>query len=229
MDSDFTMVMLRSLGPIASIAPFLMWMAFSGPVLIYPIARWRAQREPVADQHLGIKVALGYFAMLAFQLALFGVALVLFGVLSKSPPEDRGELYRIGFGFAVPGSIMFVAHLALLRRTNQDQFPSVRRLWLGYNVVVTGLLGLIAFVATCQALFSKGSSGDVGRFCAAALVVYGSAWAACGIQLGRLVLGPYMPTAPQDIVTPPSEPDQPAGPTLPPLGGGAFPPIDPKR
>ena len=226
MDSDYGIV-LRALGSLSVIAPFLLWLVVSGPVLIYPIARWRAHREPVFDQHLGIKVALGYFGMLAFQLALLGGTLVVFALLSKSSSDERSEMYRIGFGFLVPGLVILAAHVALLRRTNQDQFPAVRRLFLGYNLIVTGLLGLVAFVMTCQALFGKGSSGDFGRFSAAALLIYGTAWGACGIQLARIVLGTYTPVPPQDVVAPSSVASQPSGPTLPPLGGGAFPPIDP--
>jgi hypothetical protein len=108
----------------------------------------------------------------------------------------------------------------------------VNRLFQGYNLLVTGLLGFSALVFACQALFAKGSSGDVGRFIFAAVLIYVAAWATCGIQFGRLVLGgPGAAAPPGNIVTPPP-PTPPAqasgGSSLPSLSSGSFPPIEPK-
>jgi hypothetical protein len=202
-----------------------------GPLLIYPIARWKLHREQSFDNQLGVKVALHYFRMLAFQLILLGATLLVWTVIMKA--SEKGELYRASFGFLVPGAIVFGVHSALVNRTNDAQYPSVNRLFQGYNLLVTGLLGFSALVFACQALFAKGSSGDVGRFIFAAVLIYVAAWATCGIQFGRIVLGgPGAATPPGNIVTPPP-PMPPAqasgGPSLPPLSSGsAFPPIEPK-
>ena len=215
---------LTTVGPLLAFGPLLLCFVLVGPLLIYPLARWRLARG-LDDPHLGIKVALGYFGMLAFQLALLGMTSIVFALLSKAPSEDRGDIYRLGFGFLLPGLILWAAHVVMLTRTNQEQFPAVRRLFLGYNLVLTGLFGLVAFVMACQALFSRGSSGDFGRLGTAALLVYGSAWCACGVRFGRIVFG-AAPVVPHEVVMQPA-PVQQSGPTLPALGGGAFPPIDP--
>jgi hypothetical protein len=108
--------------------------------------------------------------------------------------------------------------------TNQDAFPNVRRMLAGYNLLITGLIGMGSLVAAFEALFQRGSSHGFGRAAAAGVLVYGTAWAVCGWKLGRLVLGERAePPAP----TPPASQPPPAAtsPGLPPLGGGSYPPI----
>ena len=231
MDSEW---LFRGLGSAGMVMPVMMWLLVSGPVL-YPLARWRAMREPVADPQLGIKVALGYFGFLSFQLVLVGVTMVLFGLLSTGSSSERGDLYRVGFGFLVPGAILLGLHVSALQRSNQEQFPAVRRLCLGYNFVVTGVFGLIATVLAFQALFTKGSAGNFGRFGASAVIVYGAAWAWTGVRLGRMVMASPGSMDPPDLGLPSgmphppaAAPPGPAGPSLPSLGGGAFPPIESK-
>jgi hypothetical protein len=226
--------MVRMLGPVFVIGPVVIWLLLSGPFVLYPLARWR-QREAGADPQLGLKTAFHYFAMLAFQIGLFGAAIVLYTLFSKMGSSERGDAYRLGFGFIVPAVILFAFHAGLLKRTNMGHFPIVSRLFLGYNLVITGLLGLVAFVMVFQALFTKGSSGDFGRFAGAALIVYGGAWATCGIRFGKLVLvdgdaaapAPHVPRESRAPTEPPAPPT-PSGPQLPSLGGGSFPPIDKK-
>jgi hypothetical protein len=206
----------------------LLAMLVSGPFVLYPIARWRQHRSGVTDPQLGLKSALEYFRMLAFQLGLIGALIIVYTMLSKLPGDDKGDLYRAGFGLFLPTAILFAVHHAMLRNTNQAQFTGPRRLFSGYNLVITGLCGMIAFILVFQALFAKGSTGDFGRFAGAALVIYGGAWAACGIQFGRLVRDDT--TAPPAMPPPAREPATapPPAPTpgLPSLGGGAYPPVD---
>jgi hypothetical protein len=225
--------MLRMLGPAFVLAPIMLWVLLSGPFVLYPIARWRAKGD--GDPQLGLKTAFHYFGMLAFQLGLFGATMVVYALFSKMSSSERGDVYRFGFGFVVPAAIMFAVHARLLKRTNMGQYPIVSRLFLGYNLVVTGLIGLIAFIMVFQALFTKGSSGDFGRFAPAALIVYGGAWTVCGIRFGKLVLGaagndaaPRPPMARDASAPTAAVPVQPSGPSLPSLGGGSFPPIDKK-
>jgi hypothetical protein len=208
----------------------LIWLVVIGPMFVYPIARWKSHREGGMDTQLGLKVVLHYFRMLGFQLLLGGILIVLWTVISKG--SDKGDLYRAGFGFIVPAGILYGVHLALLQRSNDAQYPIVRRLFLGYNLLVTGLLGAVALVVACQALFAKGSSGNEGRLFFAGVLVYCGAWAGCGIQFGRLVFGDNFSASqgPPSNVVPPSTPAASAsgGSSLPSLGGGAFPPIDSK-
>src|SRR6266446_5827234 len=108
--------MLRLLGPAFVIGPILLWILLSGPFVLYPLARWRAQRD--GDPQLGLKTAFHYFGMLAFQLGLFGATMVLYALFSKMSSSDRGDVYRFGFGLVVPAAIMFAFHVGLLKRTN---------------------------------------------------------------------------------------------------------------
>ncbi len=197
------------------------------PFVLYVLARWRAHREQGVDPQLGIKVALGYFAFIGLQLLLVGLTLFFYALLSTGASDDKGTMYRAAAGFILPGAIVLATHVVLLRRTNQDQYPAVRRLLLGYNLIATGTVGLVALVIAFQALFGKGSSGEVGRVAGAMLLVYGSAWVGAGVAFGRDVLGNYPPpggSAAIDMaVTPGAPPTQPG---LPPLRDGAFPPLD---
>ena len=223
--------MMTLLGPMFVIVPLLLWFLVIGPLVLYPIARWRAHREPIVDPQLGLKVALHYFRMLALQLLLLGGVLLIFTIISKGS-ADKGDFYRAAFGFLVPAAIVYAAHASFLGRTNDEPFPAVRRLFLGYNLLVTGLIGLTALVLGCQALFAKGSSGDAGRMFLAAVLVYCGAWAWCGVQFARGVLGPDHGAAggPPANVMPPPSPDaqQGGGAQLPSLGAGSFPPIEPQ-
>jgi hypothetical protein len=219
---------LEALGPIMVVGPLLIWRDLLGPLLVYPIARWKAHREQYADPQLGVKFALHYFALMAFQLVLFAAMLAIYTLFSKS--GHKGELYRMAFGFLIPAGGVLAAHLALLKRTNEDLFPGVRRLFLGYNLIITGLLGFATLLFAFQVFFAKGSAGDAGRLAIAGVLVYVGAWAACGIQFGRLVMGaPPAPPASMTSASPPAQvPSQPSGPVLPSLGAGSFPPIDQK-
>lgn len=225
--------MLSFFSPMVVIVPMLLWLLVIGPLVLYPVARWRAHREPVADPQLGAKVAVDYFKMLAFQLLLLGGVVLLWTIIRKSS-ADKGELYRVAFGFLVPGGLVFGVHTAMLRRTNDDYFPAVRRLFSGYNLLVTGLVGFAALVLGCQALFAKGSSGDVGRMFLAAVLVYGGAWAGTAVQFARTVLADFGAAGgpPADVMPPqapqPPAAQAPAGPQLPSLSSGSFPPIEPK-
>ncbi|MDB4959523.1 MAG: hypothetical protein JWO36_7092 [Myxococcales bacterium] len=196
------------------------------PFVLYVIARWRAHRDAITDPQLGIKVALDYFAITAFQVVLAGAMLFIYAILSNL--DGKGSLYRMAFGLMMPAGLVLGAHLALLARTNQDRFPSVRRLFAGYNLLLTGLFGFIGLVLAFQMLLKKGPAGELGRIAAAMVLVYGSAWAAVGWRFAQLVLGDESsPSSPSASATP-SAPGTivPSGPSLPSLGGGSFPPIE---
>lgn len=215
---------LDVVGPSLFVIPLLLWLLVLGPLLVYPVARWKAAKD---DHQIGLKFVLHYFKLLAFQLVLLGAVVVVFTVISKDR-SGKGDAYRAGFAFLVSGGLVLGAHLAFLRRTNDDYFPTVRRLFAGYNLLITALVGFIALVLGFQALFATGSSGNEGRMFFAMILVYCGAWAALGIQFARLVFGESGGTSPPEVVLPPqgTSSQPPAGPSLPSLGGGAYPPID---
>lgn len=237
MDSDFdsSLFMLRMLaGPLAVIAAIQLLLALIAPMLLYVIARWRIQREPAHDTQVGIKFALHYFATAALQLALIGGTILLYTMISPGASEDKGTPYRVALGMLVPAGIVLGAHLALLRRTNDASFPTVRRLYLGFNVIVVGIVGFVSLVMGFEALFAKGSTGGMGHAAASGVLVYGTAWLLLGWRLGQLVLGsqqpldlaPPAPPLPA-AMPPPSTPATSGG--LPSLGGGSYPPLDRRK
>jgi len=223
--------MMSLLGPMMVIVPMLLWFLVVGPLVLYPVARWRQNREPYGDPQLGMKVALHYFKLLAFQLLLIGGTMLLYAIISKG--TEKGDLYRAAFGFLVPAGIVFGVHMVMIQKTNDAVMSGVRRLFLGYNLLVTGILGFGALVLGFQALFAKGDVGDPGRFFLASILVYCGAWAAIGVQFTRLVLGGPSSGMPQNVV-PPAPPSTNASgsvsaqPGLPPLSAGQYPPIGPR-
>src|SRR5215213_8452748 len=90
-----------------------------GPLVLYAIARWRMPKD-AADSQLGLKFALHYFATLSFHVTLAGTTLLVYTMIRPGgeDAEPKGQLYRLAFGFLVPGAIVLGAHVALLRRTN---------------------------------------------------------------------------------------------------------------
>ena len=212
------MTMLQLLEPMIFIVPILLWLLVIGPLLIYPIARWKTAQ----DSQLGLKVALHYFKLLAFHLLLLGAFVILYTIIRKG--GGKGDTYRSGFGLLVPAAIVFGAHVALLKRTTDEVAVTVRRLFMGYNLILVGLLGMTALVFGFQALFARGSAGDDGRLYLAAVLVYVTAWAACGARFAILV-GADFASAPPEHVAPPGPPPPPATPGLPSLGGGNYPPL----
>jgi hypothetical protein len=235
MDSDIESSMrLFSILPAASIMMAFLPFAMFGPMVLYIIARWRAHRTSTVDPQLGLKFALHWFATTAFQLALMGGVLLIWTII-RPGSGGKGDLYRVAFAMLVPAGIVLGVHVMLLRRTNDQEVPGVRRLFLGYNFIVTGLVGFMALVMGFQLLFMKGSTAPAGHLAGAAILVYCSAWGVLGHRLGQLVFGDWgggrgLP----DEVVPPQQQQPPAsaagggGAGLPPLGGGSYPPIEPR-
>lgn len=230
-DLDSGFFLMRALaGPMMAVVTAMVTLTIFAPIVLYVLARWRANREPYPDTQLGVKVALHYFALSAFQLALAGAAVLVWAMISTAPSEFKGGFYRAAFGMLVPAALVLAAHLSLLKKTNDDVMTGVRRLFLGYNLIVTGLIGFIALVLAFQALFAKGSAGETGRVAGALVLVYGTAWAVVGWRFGTLALRTSgFGDPPANIVTPAAPPPAAAaGGGLPSLGGGSFPPIDQK-
>ncbi len=196
-------------------SPLLMMMGMAAPVfvsmavitlfvpgLLYIIARWRQNREPVADPQLGIKFALGFFRQIGYQVVLLGGFMIIFAMIGKGMGGSRGMLMRPAFGLLVPGLIVWGVHNLAMQRTNRIQFPSVERLWAGYNLMTVGIAGFVALIMVFQSLFMKGDTGNFGRMAWAMALVYGSAWAVQGvIFLNRVLDAPIGPSISQ---SPPS-------------------------
>jgi hypothetical protein len=221
-DLDSSLWLMRFLA-----VPWLLFPTLGIPLVVYLVARWRAYRDHDVDPELGLKVALSYFAFIALQVLLLGTTTFLYAMLSTS--EHNGDTYRVALGMMVPACIVLGVHLAVLaRRTNQARFPAVRRIFTGANLVLTGILGFTALVLASEALFNRHGMRDAGRIGGSGVIVYGSAWAVLAVQLARLTGRPAPPAAVSSPMTavPGSAGTAVPEPGLPPLGKGAFPPIE---
>ncbi|HLL22977.1 MAG TPA: hypothetical protein VK427_12645 [Kofleriaceae bacterium] len=221
--------LLRALAPMAAISVLVGMLLVAAPLALYVIARWRAHRDAAWDPHLGLKFALHYFAFSAYQLLLAGIALLIYMLISPNTADKGSDGYRAAIALIMPAAVVLAAHVSLLKRTNDTSMPGVRRLFWGYNMLLSGIVAFSALVLGFQVMFAKGPSGGLGHFAGAVVVVYGIAWALLGLKLAQLVLGGPSGGAPDEYVPPPGvavPPVQPQ-PGLPALGGGAFPPIDP--
>ncbi len=174
------------------------------PVVLYVVARWRDQREPMGDPQLGAKFALGYFKWQGYQVAIAGVAVLLWSITTKSSGEMREQIYRPAFGALIPGLLVFGVAAWALTRTNDRERPQVGRLLAGYNLMLSGLIGFVFLVAAFQTLFAKGDSGDPGRLIWSFAVVYVGAWIVqTALYLGELGIGIGGGTVSPSSTTPP--------------------------
>ncbi len=191
------MFILQAMGPIMMMMAVVSLMF---PLLLYIVARWRDHRAPAPDTQLGLKFALHFFRIQSYQLLLFGTAMLLFTMLSKDLKGAREVVYRPAFGLLVPAGIVFGIATSMLGKTNNYAFPSVGRLFNGYNLMVTGVIGFGALMMGFQLLFAKGDSGEAGRIAWTAILVYTTAWVVQGALFGRAVLD-----APPPANMPPSD------------------------
>jgi len=232
------MMLLRFLpGAAAAAALVLIPIVMFGPMVLYIIARWRDHRAPVADPQLGLKFAMHMFATTALNIVLFGTAFLIYTLISPGSSSAKGDWYRIAFALLVPAGIILGVHLGMIRRTNDFEVPGVRRLFLGYNLIVIGSMGFFSLLFGFQMLFVKGSTHGAGHLAGSLVLVYCTAWGLLGWRFSQTVFGDWSGGAgriPDETVTPrqPPQPQPPAAPAagagLPALGGGNYPPIEPR-
>jgi hypothetical protein len=225
-----------------------LFVTLFAPLVLYPIAKWRANRDAASggaasggavsggdasggnsDPQLGFKLVLYYFGTIAFQLALLGGTVLVYTLIKPSGGEDldtKSGYYRMSLGLIVPAVLVLGGHVALILRTNDAQQPGVRKLFTALNLVFTGVVGFAALVLGFQALFAKGSTFGIGHLGGAAILVYGTAWGVLGWRYYQLVTGGSDDQTMPDVVLPPPPSQVASGGGLPPLGGGSFPPLD---
>ena len=167
-------LILKSTGPaIAFIAITLLLVV---PALLYVIGRWRSGKTGDQDQQFGFKFAVCVFGSAGFQMAATGVFAFLYTLMSDIPSDFKSPIYRAAFGLIIPSVIIVAVHRMLFLKTNHREFPSVFRLFVGYNLIVFGTSGFVGFMLLFQALLMKGSSGEVGKIAGIMVLVYGGGW-----------------------------------------------------
>jgi hypothetical protein len=183
----------------AILVPFALAMAIV-PIVLYLVARSRAKSDPFPDGQVGLKFALAYFKTISFHTMLAGGVILVFALLMKG--NDKSPVYRTGFGFLVPATIVYIVHLLAIGRTNHAEHPTVHRMFAGWSLLVSGIVGFAGFMLVAQTLFQKGSSGEPGRFAWALFLVYSSAWIVQAARYFRASTGgaeaelPYYPPPP---------------------------------
>ena len=194
----------------------LAFMALVVPILIYVIARSRDRQSHTPDPQLGFKVAVHMFRVLAFQLALVGVFLFLFGIFEKG---DGEAMIRLGLGVLLPAALLYGGHRMVATRSNDNLYPNVRHMFDGWNLIQTGLSGMLSLIAFFVVLIGdhSGHRGDMLRVVFPYLLAYFGGWAVLGSVWLRDfgILGGGGPLAGSSSPVGPG-----AGPTVPPRDAG---------
>jgi uncharacterized oligopeptide transporter (OPT) family protein len=157
------------------IFPFLFYYLYAvvplAP-LIYLFIKWRAYRNcQQTDPWLGAVVLLYYFWTLALHLALFGLSLAMAGLITGSKSEELNP----GLGLLSAGVIaLVITFFALSRIPGSSQRPQALRVFNALNLLVCGLVALVALCAAAIMLFD-GKIADA-RLPLVALVIFGAAW-----------------------------------------------------
>lgn len=158
--------------------------------LVYLILRWRAYREETpADPQLGVKTVLYYFRTLGYHVILVGEFLLLYGLMDEG---SRWQLLRLSAAMLLSGGLIYGLHVwFLVKRTNTAAQPYVARLYNGFNMLICGLVGTGALVATLSTALSEELPWEALKISAGLFVVYGSAWfAQTSLMIRRSVTQP---------------------------------------
>jgi hypothetical protein len=157
------------------IFPFLMYFLYAAvPLapLAYLFIKWRAYRDGAgSDPWLGVAVLLQYFWTVALQLALIGLVLAGAGLVgNKMETEVKPGLALLSTGVIS----LLVAFFALKRLPPSSRRGQVWRVFFVLNLLICGLLALIALGAVSFALFT-GKAADA-RLPLVALAIFAAAW-----------------------------------------------------
>lgn len=203
MDGDSWM-WLRLLGPATSMLGVFGTAIAGSPIILYVIARWRAARDPALDPQLGYKFALHYFAMLALHALLGGSAVALHALLAGG--SDRNLELRIAAGVMLPSAALLGGAIAMLSMTTDRLLPSVRRLFVGYNLLVAGIVAFVGCVMACEVLLSPGGGDGLGYVAGSIACVYGAATVGLLVFMHRLVVGGGPPSMAMPMPMPAAAP-----------------------
>ncbi len=171
------------------------------PIIIYIVARWRQAKEGQSDPQLGLKVALAFFRVLAFQTCLAGLWMLCYGIVAKG---DSSDLFRVAGGLLIPGLMVYAAHHVALQRTNDSFLPMANRMFSGLNLIQTGIVGFVALVAAFVVTLQKDADGEALRVVWSLVAVYTTAWGALAAQFLKNTVPPA-PVQPVQSVVPPQQ------------------------
>lgn len=144
--------------------------------LVYLLLRWRHTREGAApDPQLGLKVAVYYFMTIGLHVVLMALAIGLYGLLIDRSSES---LMRGACGLLLGGGVVYGLHRAILSRVVEPaRRANVARVFAGLNVVLCGLIGMGALIATSVLLLQESVPEEAFKVAGVVMVVYLGAWA----------------------------------------------------
>jgi len=122
-----------------------------GP-LVYLFIRWRAGKGEPAEQNLGVKVIAYYFRTLGYHIALIGFSILLVDLLKNSYTTNG----KTGTAILIIGLLVYAVHWVIVRRGfKENQFPFTGRVYMVFNLILTGLVGLSAAIIWISIILSK--------------------------------------------------------------------------
>lgn len=177
------------------IAPIIT-VAVAAPVIMYIVARWRTYRDGgPPDPQIGLKVAISWFRLASYQLLLCGGFLLLYGIIGDLGSRGKEEIMRIAGGLMFPAAIIYAAHHVAIGFTNARERPMVVRMFSGFNLIQTGIIGFTALMLAGILLFQKNTPTQLNRMAWSMVLVYVPAWCGQGMFMARDLFGANMPAA----------------------------------
>jgi len=143
---------------------------------LYVVMRWRASGN--AHSGIGTLGAVHYFIVMSALLLLAGAANLSYGGVSVTP--DKPDMTRISWGVFVGSVVFLTLNFRMLRLTRDlSDLPDVRRMFLGFFMVIAGLTAFGALLLFFVAYFQDVSDddGDAAVLRTDAMQLYG-AWLA---------------------------------------------------
>ncbi len=152
---------------------------------VYVVLRWRQGREgEAADPQLGLKVALHYFATIGLHVVLMALVALLYSFLIDSSRASE-VMMRAGVGLLIGGGLVLGGHTMMLKRlTDSASRPNVARVFAGLNLVLCGLIGTGALIATSVMLLQENVPEEGFKIAMVLLTVYLGSW---GLQARKLI------------------------------------------
>jgi hypothetical protein len=176
----------------------------------YAFGRWRELRADPEhpDPQLGIKIALNALELYLLLVFVFGLSLLVTGIIAIAAESEGDHLWKEGLGMIVGAVISFVLLEVFYQLfTNHREHPAPRRMLAGVAVLILCVVAVSTFVLFWMGLFGGWTqlafslpTGMAVWFCIAAVMAL------------RLYRNQYFPPPPRD----------PIPYTMP--GGGYYPP-----
>jgi len=138
---------------------------------LYVVMRWRAP----GNGHTGIGTlgSVHYFFVMGALILLAGLANLSYGVISITP--DVPEMTRMSRGMALGSFVFLLLNFGLLRMTRDlSDLPDVRRMFVGFFQVMTGLTAFVVLLLLFATWFQEVKTDEAGIVRTDAMKLYGS-------------------------------------------------------